>query len=205
MLNGPCCRYVRFNNPIRFHIQRAFSYLPNRHLILLRKFGTTIKNLNQGSNDTDATLPPTGASTSGGLPREDREIFSLCVPENLTPSSLGVSVHAWKMFPYLALGAMKNPLYLHLPCRPAGPGRSSPPITALFSSLSDRVNLRPAGDEKRRAPPPHPALLSLLMVTRVRCATFVAAAPDVPTSPGAAGAPPCILRTGICMYGEHVV
>ena len=47
---------------------------------------------------------------SSCLPREDREVFSSRVPENLAPSSLGVSVHAWKRFPYLALGAMKNPL-----------------------------------------------------------------------------------------------
>ena len=35
----------------------------------------------------------------------------LAVPENLAPSSLGVSVHAWKRFSYLALGAMKNHPY----------------------------------------------------------------------------------------------
>ena len=45
---------------------------------------------------------------------QDREIFSLRVPENLAPSSLGVSVHARKRFPDLAHGAMKNNLYLQL-------------------------------------------------------------------------------------------
>ena len=44
------------------------------------------------------------------LPREDREVFSSRVSENLAPSSLGVSVHAWKRFPYIALGTMKNSL-----------------------------------------------------------------------------------------------
>ena len=33
------------------------------------------------------------------------------VPENVAPSSLGVSVHARKRFADLALGAMNNPLY----------------------------------------------------------------------------------------------
>ena len=42
------------------------------------------------------------------LRREDREIFSSRVPENLAPSSLGVSVHAWKKLPYLALGEKQD-------------------------------------------------------------------------------------------------
>ena len=64
---------------------------------------------------------------------QDWEIFSSRVPENLAPSSLGVSVHARKRFPDLALGAMKNPLYHSLRVI-AWPGR--PHRASIFRSIS---------------------------------------------------------------------
>ena len=76
---------------------------------------------------------------SSCLPRRNRENFTSRAPENLAPSSLGVSVLAWKRFPYLALGAMKNPLYLRLFCNTLKKRHDFP---IIFNSKSELWNTK---------------------------------------------------------------